>query len=112
MPFRRIPSWILTSEMTPRYLSYRESNRKAFSGACVLPFGGGTRLIIASKIDSTLFPVFADIDIISEGSTSKVDCIWAAIRSGWAAGRSILLRTGMMVSPLSRALWNTDIDCA
>jgi hypothetical protein len=66
-----------------------ESNRKAFRGAWVLPFGGGIRFMIASKIDSTFFPVFADIEMMSEGSIPKVDCIWAAIRSGCAAGRSI-----------------------
>lgn len=62
--------------------THRESKRNAFRGALVEPVGGGMRFTIASKIDSTPFPVLAEMWIISEGSMPKVDCIWAAIRSG------------------------------
>lgn len=107
IPLRRTPSWTLINEITPRYLSYlfvnaiskrarplgdlsyKESKRKALSGASILAVGGGIRWIIASRTAATPSPVFAEIDRISEGSMPNVACICAAIRSGWAAGRSI-----------------------
>lgn len=69
---------MLTSEMTPRYLSYlhrrqtsqctqraepayKESNSNAFSGADSSPEGAGIRSMMASNTFSTPLPVFADM---------------------------------------------------
>lgn len=87
---------------------------------------------MALSTASTPFPVFAEICRVSEGSMPNVTSIWAAIRSGWLAGRSIcwkkeifnestkedwrlyltLFKTGIIFSPRSFALWKTDIDWA
>lgn len=112
----------------PRRWTDDESKRKAFIGSSALATGGGILCTIASKTASTPFPVFAEIWIISDGSIPNVAWIWAAIRSGCAAGKSIyhsmslsdfnprtsctLFNTGIILSPLSLALWKTDIDCA
>lgn len=45
--------------------------------------------MIALSTASTPFPVLAEICRISEGSIPNVASIWAAILSGWLAGRSI-----------------------
>lgn len=84
--------------------THRESNRNAFNGPSGLPAGGGILSMMACKTASTPFPVFAEMCRTSAGSMPKVACICAAIRSGCAAGRSILLRTGIMVRPLSLAM--------
>jgi len=90
LPFRTTPFCMLKSEITPRYLSYEESNSIAFRGPSDEAVGGGMRSMIAFRMDSTPRPVLADIWSTSDGSMSKVELICAIIRSGSAAGRSIL----------------------
>ena len=43
------------------YVTYNESNMRAFNGASILAVGGGMRFIIASRTASTPWPVLADI---------------------------------------------------
>ncbi len=95
-PFFRVPSKMRTSTTTPRYGSYQESTSSAFSGAFSSPFGGGRRLTMASSTSSTPSPVLAETSMASDASRPMTSSICAFTRSGSAAGRSILLSTGMI----------------
>ena len=72
----------------------------ARSGASESPDGGGTRSTIASRSSSQPVPSFAETNSTSSREKPITSTSSCATRSGSADGRSILLTTGMMVSPL------------
>ena len=102
-PLRIAPSMTRTSTTTPRYASYQLSTSSAFKGAASSPRGGGRRVTIASSTPSMLRPVLAEISTASEASRPITSSICSRIRSGSAAGRSILLSTGTISWPASSA---------
>ena len=89
---------------TPRYVSYTESKIIARAGAFGSPVGAGTSLTMRSSRSVTPSPVFALTRMTSAGSQPRMCASSAAYLSGWAAGRSILLSTGMIVRSSSRAM--------
>ena len=79
-------------------IRYRTRNRKSARAAALppSPFGGGTRSTIASSTLSTPRPLFALIGSASSAGIASTFSICSLRYSGCAAGRSILLITGMM----------------
>lgn len=55
-PFRKCPSTISTRHMTPRYSSWKASNKSTRRGPAVLPGGGGIRSMTAGRMDSRPSP--------------------------------------------------------
>ncbi len=102
-PLRNAPSTTRTNVTTPRYWSYTESNISARGGASGLPRGGGTEATTASSTSSMPWPVFAEIRSTFSGRSPMRSAIARACRSGSAAGRSILLSTGMISRSASMA---------
>ncbi len=70
---------------------------------CRRPSAAGRRCTIASSTSSTPCPVLAEISTASEASRPITSSICCLMRSGSAAGRSILLRTGTISWSLSIA---------
>ena len=66
----------------------------AFSGAATSPLGAGRRVTMASSTSSMPRPDLALASTASEASMPITSSIWARTRSGSAAGRSTLFRTG------------------
>ena len=89
---------------TPRYESYTESKIIARAGASGSPIGAGTTATILSSRAVTPSPVFALTRSTSPGSQPRMWAISAAYFSGCAAGRSILLSTGMTCRSFSSAM--------
>jgi hypothetical protein len=67
------------------------------------PFGGGSRVTIASSTSGMPRPVLAEIITASEASMPMTSSICCLIFSGSAAGRSTLFRTGTISWLLSSA---------
>ena len=65
--------------------------------------GLSIRSMIASRTLSTFSPVFPETQMISSLGNPMTFSISMATLSGFAAGRSILLRTGMISKPWSIA---------
>jgi hypothetical protein len=76
----------------------------ACNGASGSPLGGGTLAISASSTSSTPRPVFALQCVASVASMPITSSISAIAFSGFAAGRSILLSTGITSTPSSIAV--------
>ncbi len=77
-----------------------------------MPTGAGIFSTTWSSRSSTPRPVFAETFSTSSGSQPMMCAISAAYFSGWAAGRSILLSTGMMVRSFSSARYRLARVCA
>ncbi|MNE75940.1 hypothetical protein D3C80_1721450 [compost metagenome] len=75
----------------------------AFSGALTSPLGAGRRATMASSTSSMPMPDLAEHRTASEASMPMTSSIWVRTRSGSAAGRSILFRTGTISWLLSMA---------
>lgn len=88
---------------TPRYESYTESKIMARAGASTVPTGAGTSATTRSSSASTPTPVLAETLRTSSGSQPMRLASSAANFSGWAAGRSILFSTGMILRSFSIA---------
>ena len=76
----------------------------ARAGASGSPCGGGTVSTIRSSSSGTPCPVLPETLRMSSTSQPMREAISSACFSGSAAGRSILLRTGMMVRSPSMAM--------
>ena len=98
-----VPSTTLKYVTTPWYASNFESKMRHRVGFSWSSLGGGTRSTIASSTSVIPSPLFAEARIASVQSRPIVDSISSATRSGSAAGRSILLRTGMISRSFSSA---------
>ena len=83
-----------TSEVTPRYGSYQESKRRAFSGASGSPWGGGMSRTMRSSSSSMPMPILAEVRTASSAGMPTTCSICSRAFSGSAEGRSILLMTG------------------
>ena len=94
-PSANEPSMTRTKATTPRYWSYTESKIRARAGAAGSPEGGGTRATIASSTSGTPSPVLAEIRSTRSGSSPISSATARPCSSGSAAGRSILLSTGI-----------------
>ena len=94
MSLRTRPSMRRMSTMTPRKESYWLSKTRALSGASGSPLGAGTPFTISSSTAGMLMPFFAEISGASMAGMPMMSSISALVRSGSAAGRSILLMTG------------------
>ena len=68
----------------------------AWRGAALSPFGGGTKVVIASSNSSIPTPVFAEQRIASPFLNPKVCVNSSSISSGREVWRSILFITGMI----------------
>ena len=75
----------------------------ARAGASGSPTGGGRSRTILSSSGSTPMPVLPETRRQSSGSQPISLASSSAYFSGWAAGRSILLSTGMIVRSFSIA---------
>ena len=80
---------------TPRYTSYTESKIIARAGASASPTGGGIWRTISSSRCDTPTPVLPETRRQSSGWQPIRWASSSAYFSGCAAGRSILLSTGM-----------------
>ena len=80
--------------MTPRKESYWLSNTSARSGASGSPSGAGTPFTISSSTAGMFMPCLAEISGASMAGMPMMSSISVFVRSGSAAGRSILLMTG------------------
>jgi hypothetical protein len=77
----------------------------ALSGSLMAPpLGGGSRVTMASSTSGMPIPVLAEIITASEASSPMTSSICSLIRSGSAAGRSILLSTGTIS-------WSASMAC-
>ena len=94
MSLRIVPSKRRIKTMTPRKESYWLSNTSALSGADGSPLGAGTPLTISSSTAGMFMPFLADISGASMAGIPMMSSISVLVRSGSAAGRSILLMTG------------------
>ncbi len=111
-PRRNAPSTTRTKAITPRYWSYTESMMSARGGASGSPCGGGMRSHTASSTAPTLRPLLAEMRTTASGLSPSRSPISAAAPSGSAAGRSILLTTGMISRLLSIARCALATVCA
>ena len=111
-PLRTLPSITRMSATTPRYSSKYESKISAFSGASGSPLGAGTRRTTASSASRTPIPDFALVRTASSAGMARPSSISCRTRSGSAAGRSILLMSGMISSPAFMAISAFATVCA
>ena len=78
---------------------------RPWSGASGSPLGGGTRWTIASRISGTPVPSLAEASSTSSRGMARTFSSSSMTTSSWAEGRSILLRTGMIVRFWLSARW-------
>ena len=76
----------------------------AFVGLLASPFGAGILVMIASSSSFMPTPVFALTSIAPEQSSPMICSISSFTLAGSAAGRSILLMTGMISRLFSSAI--------
>ena len=76
----------------------------AVNGAAGSPSGGGIFAITASRMSSMPTPFLALARTASVASMPMMSSISSMTRSGSADGRSILLSTGITVTPCSTAV--------
>ena len=84
-----LPSITLTKITTPRYESYQLSTNKHFKISSFLPFGGGSALIICSKISSIPSPVLPEHETAFDVSIPITSSICFFVLSISDAGKSI-----------------------
>ncbi len=84
----------------------------ARAGASGSPTGAGTRSTMRSSSSRTPAPVLPEVRSTSSGSQPTRPAISSAYFSGWAAGRSILLSTGMISRSLPIAMYRLASVCA
>ena len=87
---------ILARIITPKYGSYQLSTNNALKFLLISPIGGGSLVIIASRVSLIPIPVLAETEIASLVSMPITSSIWFLTRSGSEAGKSILFKIGII----------------
>ncbi len=102
-PFLISPSKTRIKATTPLYSSYLESKIKARAVSPAESRGGNPCFITACKISSTPSPVLPEAHKISSSEQPSKRTISAFVFGTFAAGKSILLTTGIIVKSCSNA---------
>ena len=84
-------------------MSYQLSTNKHFNFSFFIPFGPGRTSIIFSKISSIPSPVFPEHGTAFEVSIPITSSICLFVLSKSEAGKSVLLRTGIISWLISKA---------
>ena len=113
-PFCTAPLNTRRYMIMPRWSEYLKSNtraRKSVLSFCSI-LGGGIRRTISDKRNGTPSPVFPEhISTLSLGQFKSATSS-SRTSAGRASGESILLTTGTMTSPSSRAMESVVSVCA
>ena len=111
-PALMLPSTTRTYTTTPRYVSNIESKINARNRSSFFPVGAGIRATTASRMSSIPIPFFALALTASSPGIARMSSICFTTVGMSALGRSILLITGIRVSPCLLARCTLATVCA